>query len=114
MDGKELILKYYEEIIFCNFWDNRGKIADIMIWISALCNLLIKKGIITKDEFDEGVSTAKKHHEETTNLIEKELELHKNKKENLEKEIKKHNEEQEKMNETMKEIFGIDLNNLKF
>ena len=113
MDGLELLLRYYEEVNLCNFWGHRQKIADSMILTTGLLNAILKKGIISDDEFSEGFSLAKKQFEKEINELEKNIKLHTDKKEELEKEILKINNKQKDMKKTLQDIFRINIDDMK-
>lgn len=109
----QLIINYYEEIRIIDFWSHRQKIADLMILTTGLLNVLLKKEIISDDEFSEGFSLAKKKFEKEINELEKNIKLHTDKKEELEKEILEINNKQKDMKKTLQDIFRINIDDMK-
>lgn len=104
----KLILELYEEIRQHDFFSHREKILSSMIQTSGLYYALLKKGIITKDEWNEGIATMQNVYSKELNEVKEKVRIHD---ENARKIEEKMNakKEQENMKKTIKDLFGIDL-----
>lgn len=80
-----------------------------MIQTTGLYHALLKKGIITKNEWNDGISEMKKIYSEEVHEIEEKVRIHKEKVKEIEKNITQENKKQENVKKAIKDIFGIDF-----
>lgn len=101
----KLLFDYYYQIGQGNFWINTKKILDSSLCIVGLYNALFKKNIITDEEWEEGVTLAKKQYKKEIKSIEQRIEESKRKIEKIEKEVQKNSNEQTDLEKIARELF---------
>lgn len=101
----KLLFDYYYEIEQGNFWVNAEKTLNSSLWIVGLFNVLFKKNIIAKGEWEEGIALAKKQYKKEIELVEQRIEESKRKVEKIEEEIQKNNDEQTDLEKITRELF---------
>lgn len=106
------IIDYCDEIRLIDFWTHRQKIVDSMILTTGLLNALLKKEIISDEEFSEGFSLAKKQFEKEVNELEQNIKMHTDKKGKLEKELLGETEKQEETEKILQDILGINIDDM--
>ncbi|MEI1255995.1 hypothetical protein V8Q34_14750 [Blautia sp. JLR.GB0024] len=89
-DALDKIEEYYDQIRRCDYWSHRKSILDSIVITNGLYVALVRKGILTKEEFDSGISEAKDAFADTSNQIQDNLKQCKSKKELIEKELLKY------------------------
>lgn len=108
-ENLKLVLEYYEEMRQYDFFSHREKILSSMIQTLGLYHALRKKGIITEDEWSEGISTMQNVYSKERHEVEEKVRIHEENARKIDEKIKAKNKEQENMKKTIKDIFGIDL-----
>ena len=101
----KLLFDYYYQIEQGNFWVNTEKTLNSLLWTVGLYNALFKKNVITKKEWEEGITLAKKQYEKQIKLVEQKIEESKQKVDKIEKEILKKNDEQSDLEKIVRELF---------
>lgn len=105
----KLILELYEEIRQHDFFSHREKILSSVIQTSGLYYALLKKGIITKDEWNEGIATMQNVYSKELHEAKEKVRIHDENARKIEEKMNAKNKKQENMKKTIKDIFRTDL-----
>ena len=108
-DNLKLVLEYFDEIRQGDFCIQSEKIVNSTIHTMGLYYALFKKGIITRDEWDEGIATMQNVYSKELHEAKEKVRIHDENARKIEEKMNAKNKKQENMKNTIKDIFRIDL-----
>lgn len=92
MGINKIIEEYRDSVRKCDYWSQRKSTFESMMLATGLYIAIYKNGLITKEEYELGILSAKELYKEQSSKIQANYDKAVSEKEKLEKEITKLNE----------------------
>lgn len=100
------IIEYMDSIMKCDYWIQRKATFESMMLATGLYIAIYKKGLITKEEYEIGIKTAKELYKDQSREMQENYDKAVSEKEKLEKKIEKLRKQIENPEQLFEKLFG--------